>query len=137
MDIKSGFKARARAMAAGLAFAVYTATPAIAEDIEIYTTANLGSTAIQPNVMFIMDSSGSMKTTLSVPVAFDYTQTYVGCYDSTKLYYTAGGGIPPCGSKDVFLKTSNRCDASVNLYDKGVIIDPLGPLEKHGFYADQ
>jgi type IV pilus assembly protein PilY1 len=137
MDIKSGFKARARAMAAGLAFAVYTATPAIAEDIEIYTTANLGSTAIQPNVMFIMDSSGSMKTTLSVPVAFDYTQTYVGCYDSTKLYYTAGGGIPPCGSKDVFLKASNRCDASVNLYDKGVIIDPLGPLEKHGFYADQ
>ena len=74
---------------------------------------------------------------MSVPVAYDYTQTYVGCYDSTKLYYTAGGGIPPCGSKDVFLKTSNKCDASVNLYDKGVIINPIGPLEEHGFYADQ
>ena len=133
MDIKSRF----RAMAAGLVFAAFIAAPAIAEDIEIYTTANLNSTAIQPNVMFIMDSSGSMTTTLSVPVPYDYTQTYVGCYDPTMLYYTAGGGIPPCGSKDIFLKASNKCDASVNLYDKGVIIDPLGPLEKHGFYADQ
>jgi len=137
MDMKSGFRARFSAMAAGLVFAAYAATPAIAEDIEIYTTANLGSTAIQPNVVFIMDSSGSMTTTLSVPLPYDYTQTYVGCYDSTMLYYTAGGSIPPCGSKDIFLKTSNRCDASVNLYDKGVIIDPIGPLEKLGFYADQ
>jgi type IV pilus assembly protein PilY1 len=133
MDIQSRF----RAIAAGLAFAAYAATPAIAEDIEIYTTANLGTTAIQPNVMFIVDSSGSMGGLLSVPLPYDYTQVYIGCYDATKLYYTAGGSIPPCGSKDVFLKTSNKCDASVNQYDLGVIIDPIGPLEKLGFYADQ
>ena len=124
-------------MAAGLVFAAFAATPAVAEDIEIYTTANLGSTTIQPNVMFVMDTSSSMGALLSVPVAYDYTHTYVGCYDATMLYYTAGGNLPPCGSKDVFLKTSNKCNASVNLYDKGVIIDPVGPLEKHGFYADQ
>jgi len=78
-----------------------------------------------------------MGALLSVPVAYDYTHTYVGCYDANMLYYTSGGNLPPCGSKDAFLKTSNRCDASVNLYDKGVIIDPVGPLKKHGFYADQ
>ena len=137
MDIKSGFRARFSAIAAGLAFAAFAATPAIAEDIEIYTTANLGSTAIQPNVMFIMDTSGSMSAQLTVPVSYDYTQTYVGCYDANKLYYTAGGALPPCGSKDVILKSSNKCDASLNQYDKGVITDPVGPLEKHGFYADQ
>ena len=60
MDIQSRF----RAMAAGLAFAAYAATPAIAEDIEIYTTANLGATAIQPNVVFVMDTSGSMEFNL-------------------------------------------------------------------------
>jgi len=133
MDIQSRF----RAMAAGLAFAAYAATPAIAEDIEIYTTANLGATAIQPNVVFVMDTSGSMDALLSVPVAYDYTRTYVGCYDSNMLYYTAGGGMPPCGSKDKFLTSSHRCDAQVRLYDKGVVIDPIGPLLKHGFYADQ
>ena len=133
MDIQSRF----RAMVTGVAFAAYAATPAIAEDIEIYTTANLGATVVQPNVVFIMDTSGSMGGQLTVPVAYDYTQTYVGCYDANKLYYTAGGALPPCGSKDVILKSSNKCDASLNLYDKGLIIDPVGPLERHGFYADQ
>jgi type IV pilus assembly protein PilY1 len=134
MDNQSKF----RAMMAGVAFAAYAGTPAIAEDIEIYTTANLGTTTIQPNVVFIMDTSGSMGSPMNVPIAYDYTHAYVGCYDASKLYFTAGGsGLPTCGSKDVILKTSNKCDASVNLYDKGVIIDPIGPLEKHGFYADQ
>ena len=110
---------------------------AVAEDIEIYTTANLGASTIQPNVVFIMDSSGSMNSTLSVPTAYDYTRTYTGCYDASMLYYSSSGAMPICGSKDVILKTSNRCDASLNLYDKGVIIDSIGPLEKHGFYADQ
>ena len=56
MDIQSRFKA----IFTGVALAAYAATPAIAEDIEIYTTANLGASVIQPNVMFIVDSSGSM-----------------------------------------------------------------------------
>ena len=120
-----------------MALAAYAAAPALASDIEIYTTANLGSTAVQPNVMFIMDTSGSMNNTLSVPTPYDHTITYSGCYDQTMLYFTASGAMPTCGSKDVIAKTSNRCDASLNLYDKGVIIDPVGPLEKHGFYADQ
>ena len=133
MDMQSRF----RAIITGVALAAYTGAPAIAEDIEIYTKASLGSTFIQPNVMFIMDSSGSMNDTLTVPTPYDYTVTYTGCYDGTKLYYTASGAMPDCASKDYFEKTSNRCDASVNLYDKGVIIDPVGPLEKKGFYADQ
>ncbi|UCB55671.1 MAG: hypothetical protein JSW45_03845 [Thiotrichales bacterium] len=133
MFIKSGF----RAIVAGVLLSVYSAIPAMAADIDIYTTANLGSAVVQPNVMFIVDSSSSMSGTLLVPTAYDYTQTYVGCYDPTMLYYTANGSMPTCGSKDVILKTSNRCHASLNLYDKGVIIDPIGPLEKHGFYADQ
>ena len=133
MDIQSRF----RAMAAGLAFAVYTATPAIAEDIEIYTTANLVANAIQPNVVFVMDTSSSMGNTLSVPVNYDYTRAYVGCYDPAMLYYSASGAMPTCGSKDKFLKAAHRCDAQVQLYDKGVVIDPVGPLKKHGFYTDQ
>ena len=134
MDIKS----RIRAMMTGAAIAAYAATPAIAEDIEIYTKASLGSDFIQPNVMFVMDSSGSMNDpVLGVPVPYDYTVTYTGCYDNTKLYYTASGAMPGCASKDVFNKTSNKCDASLNKYDLGVVIDPIGALEKNGFYSDQ
>ena len=126
-----------RTIIAGVTLSVYSAIPAIAQDIDIYTTTNFGAAPVQPNVMFIVDSSSSMSGTLLVPTAYDYTQTYAGCYDPAMLYFTANGSMPACGSKDVILKTSNRCDASLNLYDKGVIIDPIGPLEKHGFYADQ
>jgi type IV pilus assembly protein PilY1 len=137
MDIKSGLQARFRAMATGVVFAAYAAAPAIAEDIEIYTTANLGAAAVQPNVVFVMDTSGSMGATLQVPVKYDYTRTYSGCYDPTMIYYTSSGSLPSCNSKEVFLKSSNKCDASLQSYDKGVVTDPIGPLRKHGFYADQ
>jgi type IV pilus assembly protein PilY1 len=130
-------KARFQAIITGAALAVYAAAPAFAEDIEIYTKASLGSTFIQPNVMFIMDSSGSMNSNLSVPAVYDHTVTYTGCYDGTKLYYTNSGAKPDCASRDYFEKASNKCDASENEYDLGVIIDPLGPLEQYGFYADQ
>ena len=133
MDIKFRFKP----IAAGVAFVAYASTPAIAEDIEIYTTANLSAGAIQPNVMFVIDTSGSMGGTLSVPNSYDYTQTYSGCYDNTKIYYTSSGALPDCSSKAMFDKASNTCDASVQLYDKGVVIDTIGPLEKQGFFADQ
>ena len=126
-----------RAVVKGAVIAVWTAFPAIAADIEIYTTANLGTTAVQPNVMFIVDSSSSMAATMSVPTPYDYTRTYVGCYDASMLYYSANGSMPVCGSKDVIAKASNRCDASQKLYDKGVVIDPIGPLARHGFYSDQ
>jgi hypothetical protein len=48
-------------MAAGLAFAVYTATPAIAEDIEIYTTANLGSTGTEEKKWYYQYEIGELK----------------------------------------------------------------------------
>ena len=133
MGIKSGF----RTIAQAFSLAAYSVGPAVAEDIEIYTTANLGTTVAQPNVMFIMDTSGSMGAPLSVSTPYDHTQTYTGCYDASMLYYSSTGAMPTCGSKDVIYKSSNTCDASMNLYDKGVIIDPIGPLEKHGFYSDQ
>ena len=133
MDIKSGFKA----ILTGVVITAYAGTPALAEDIEIYTKASLGSTFIQPNVMFIMDSSGSMNSNLSVPAVYDHTVTYTGCYDGTKLYYTNSGSKPDCASKDYFEKASNKCDASENEYDLGVMIDTIGPREKYGFYADQ
>ena len=130
-------KFRIKPIAAGMAFIAYASTPAIAEDIEIYTRANLGAATVQPNVVFVIDTSGSMGAKLNVPVAYDYTKSYAGCYDNTKIYYTNSGALPDCTSKAKFDKTSNTCDASLRLYDKGVVIDPIGPLKKQGFYADQ
>jgi type IV pilus assembly protein PilY1 len=121
----------------GMTIAVYAGMPAIADDIEIYTTAKLASSVVQPNVMFIVDTSGSMNDEVTVPNNYDYTQTYAGAYDSDSIYYSTGDVVPDSSSKDYFFKTANHCDASVKLYDNGVILDPVGPLESVGFFTAQ
>ena len=68
-------KFRIKPIAAGMAFIAYASTPAIAEDIEIYTRANLGAATVQPNVVFVNETSCSMGAKLNVPVAYDYTKS--------------------------------------------------------------
>ncbi len=132
-------KYRFRSIITGCAVALCAAVPVMADDIEIYTSGALGAPTVQPNIMFIVDSSGSMNTTLDVPVSYDYTVLYTGDCLNDSLYFTVDGSIPSCGAsnKDYFLKTSNKCDASLNLYDNGSVIDTVGPLEQHGFFVDQ
>lgn len=136
MDIKYNLK---RTLT-GMALALYAAMPAIADDIEIYTSGALGAPTVQPNIMFLVDTSGSMDALLTVVVDYDFTVTYAGgnC-DANSLYYVTDGLPPGCGggNKNYFDKAANKCDASVNLYDIGVIIDPIGPLDLYGYYTDQ
>jgi len=128
---------RTKSILAGVALAVYAGIPAIAEDIEIYTAAKLASSVVQPNVMFIVDTSGSMTDTLTVPTDYDYTKVYAGAYDGNSIYFSLGDVVPDSTTKDYFFKAANFCDASVNLYDKGVVIDAVGPLESVGFFNAQ
>lgn len=132
MDIKSKF----RVVIAGLALAMYSMTPVMAEDIEIYTSGALGAPTIQPNVMFIVDTSGSMGDPVTVNVPYDYITVYSGSYQTDQVYYSTSSTAPAFNSKQSFDKTANKCDASVQKYDKGVVVNTVGPLEEYGKYSD-
>lgn len=128
-----------------------------ADDIEIYTDANLIGAVAQPNIMFIMDSSLPMDNTLASDVPYDYTHTYdvAGGYDDAYIYYTSDGSIPATNG-GYFNKTANYCDHAVKNYVDGaiaefvleVVIDPdtlveteimsvVGPLYTTGMYSGQ
>jgi len=113
MDIKYKFKLTL----AGFALAFYAAAPAIAEDIEIYTSGALGASSVQPNVMFIVDTSGSMQNTIDVQVDYDYMTTYDGGSNSrnpNQIYYTSGGTVGSINTnRDRFNKTANKCDSNM------------------------
>ncbi|MDH5735696.1 MAG: hypothetical protein OEY87_06195, partial [Gammaproteobacteria bacterium] len=47
------------------ALTLYCAAPAVAEDIEIYKKENLGALLVKPNILFILDTSGSMGDSIS------------------------------------------------------------------------
>ncbi len=141
MNIKHKFSA----LLTGFMLAMCVAAPLHADDIEIYTQGSLASATIQPNVMFIVDTSGSMSSDVNARVPYDYTQTYAGggkswnTYDKDYIYFTQSNKNKPSNSLNyAFLKTANNCDNSVKTYDNGVVTDATaGPLQKNGFYSDQ
>ncbi|MDA3869495.1 MAG: hypothetical protein PF589_06025 [Gammaproteobacteria bacterium] len=92
------------------------ATPVYADDIEIYTDANLVGPLAQPNIMFIMDSSANMATTLPSSVPYDHTTTYADAgYAVDKIYYTDDGSIPATNG-DYFNWAANTCQSSLEEY---------------------
>jgi type IV pilus assembly protein PilY1 len=89
--------------------------PVAADDTEIFVTdpATIPVGA-QPNVLFIVDTSGSMDTAITVQVPFDPKKTYSGQYDSDGVYWVLGATstIPASTSTDFFAKANNFCAAT-------------------------
>ena len=81
-----------------MVYGMLITVPAVAEDIEIYTTAGTtaASTASQPNVLFILDTSGSMGNSVLVRPPFDSSVDYSsggGCFTNDRAYILPHGGF--------------------------------------------
>lgn len=107
---------------AALLATLYVGAPAIAEDIEIYQTSNTGSSGVRPNILFILDTSGSMDDEISTTVQYDPNTDYStlsGCgqFSSDKIYFLDSGDFlsdVTCSatfSNNSFDVGLNKCDA--------------------------
>ncbi len=106
-------------MSIGLLLALTCGAPAIADDTELLLVNPNAATQTKPNVLFIIDSSGSMTTQEETREVYDYTLPYVGgtepC-DPAYLYWTRNKKIIPlCGASNTkrILKTAFLCNDSV------------------------
>jgi len=117
----------------------------LADDIDLYITSTTGSTEVNPNVLFIIDSSGSMSA-VDVPVSsvvctteedvevsgYDNDYDYPGNYDSDRIYfYDSSDPLPtsegePSGS---FLIADSYCDLA------NTAIDSAGEATGHKLIA--
>ncbi len=79
---------------AGLALVLVAGTPAIADDTELLVSTP--SSSSKPNILFILDSSGSMGTMESTQEPYDPAVTYGGDCDAGRLYWTRGNNPPEC-----------------------------------------
>jgi type IV pilus assembly protein PilY1 len=89
--------------------------PAHADDSEVFTNASFLASGVRPNVLFIVDTSGSMET--EVENIYDPSKTYEGECEAGKIYWRAentGSAIPPAckDSKQWVKEDSNRCRAA-------------------------
>ncbi len=104
-------------IAGGLVVALLTGAPAVADDTELLLLRPDGQSP-KPNVLFIVDSSGSMGTTQSTRRIYDSANTYPipatdGC-DPNRLYWTEVDVLPSCSSANTrfFDKSAYLCARS-------------------------
>jgi type IV pilus assembly protein PilY1 len=91
--------------------AALAANPVFADDSEVFTNPSFTGTTIRPNVLFILDTSGSMDTEVNV---YDPAQTYLGPCPAGRVYWqTADTEVPPlCTSNQWVSVNNNRCQSA-------------------------
>lgn len=88
--------------------AFLSGAPAHADDSEVFTNTSFLATGVRPNVLFIIDTSGSMDTKVAVyDPATDYTGA--GVCPKDRVYWSTGNSAaaPDCKS-DNWISTSNQ-----------------------------
>ncbi len=96
------------ALLAGLC-AVMAAPPTFADDSEVFTSSSFTTNKVLPNILFIIDTSGSMDEEVD---AYDPKVTYVGpCVVTDRVYWTTTNSKqPPTCLSDQWVKLdNNRC----------------------------
>jgi type IV pilus assembly protein PilY1 len=100
--------------AAGLACMVLllSGRAAVADDSEVFTnSAFLDANSVRPNILFVVDTSGSMDTEVNT---YDPSVTYTGPCNSTDIYWQSGDTRVPiaCTTNQRITATANRCAAA-------------------------
>ena len=105
---------RRRALASGTLLALAAVGPALADDTEVFLNQT-NVRGVRPNILFIVDTSGSMNGLLQVPKApYDPVVAYEGRCGDSRLYYqrAASGSSPPtCDAAQAVAVADNACAA--------------------------
>ncbi len=99
---------------AGLLLTMTVASPAWADDVELLLSTPGLSIAAKPNLLFILDSSGSMRDEVSTQPPYDSNITYSGVCESDKYYWTTGSTIPSCGDNYKIYKSAFVCQQGIS-----------------------
>lgn len=95
---------------------ILSGAPAVADDTELLLVAPPDPSQLKPNVIFILDTSGSMTTVQTTGQSFDPLTDYsaFGTCDRNNLYYSIDGSEPVCDAANIsyFDKSSYQCAAS-------------------------
>ncbi len=119
---------------AGLLYGAAAGSPLLAEDTEIYVGLASTQSGAQPNVLFVIDTSGSMnsKVTITAPTpSYDPSVVYPGRCRRDRIYWSSSGATPKCSTRQYFPRNKLRCSAAttaLDLKDAGVGV---------GFYQDR
>lgn len=104
-------------MTAASACAIAAGAPVWADDTELLLVNPSSAMQPKPNILFILDTSGSMDSLEETAKPYDPSQTYnTGLCDPNKLYWTDVDVVPVCAGPgldtQVIDKTAFKCEAA-------------------------
>ncbi len=101
-------------LSAAVLSALVFATAAFADDTELFTGIPNAASTAQPNILFIIDDSGSMGTIVRTQPTYDPATVYSGACDPNRVYWRTDTGSPPaCNTNRYFDKTALMCKAGL------------------------
>ena len=108
-------------LAAATAVALLSSAPAGADDTELFVGAAVAAAPSRPNILFIMDTSGSMSTPVTTQVSFDPAATFSGSCRTDRIYWSNDSTVPNC-STDRYVNASvfTCAAAQSNLDSSGI-----------------
>ncbi len=108
-------KQKLRCLCSATILAVFAAGPAIGDDTELLTTS--AALTDKPNILFILDTSGSMNTLEHTVGFYDSATSYAGSCDASKLYWSDSGLVPSCDDKRAVNKVDFVCASAAKQLD--------------------
>jgi len=110
-------------------------TSAMADDTELLLVASDPGNKPKPNVMFIIDTSGSMKSEEETIAPYDPSRNYNGSCANDRHYWTDLDVVPVCdgSEQNYFLKSVFECeDASISISGIGTYSDTMVQFRSGG-----
>ncbi|MEM9055875.1 MAG: hypothetical protein AAGD86_00270 [Pseudomonadota bacterium] len=104
-----------RSLTAGCLLALMAGAPALADDTEIFVGNILDGS--EPNVLLVLDTSGSMGTLVDTAPAFDPATVYPGeCLEGVVYWREGSTTLPSCGNQ-WFDRAALTCDQMASALD--------------------
>ena len=102
--------------------------PVLADDVEIFVAGEDPDEdgGVLPNIMFIIDTSGSMGTEVQTQANYDKDTRYEnGACDVDTIYITTTSNPPNCSASNPrrFQRSLNNCFAAETMFDSGQLYE--------------
>ena len=101
-----------RFSAAGICVALFAGQPAMADDTEIFVGRSLDRG--QANVLFLIDTSGSMGSQVDWDAPYDPNTVYSGSCATDRIYFGQGTKAPDCGTSYYVYADNFVCQQGLN-----------------------
>ena len=127
----SVIKTRTTWFGAGMLLAFFSAAPTFADDTELFVGNAAATPNIRPNVLFVLDTSGSMGTNVVTQVPYDPAVPYPGGCIANRVYWRRDTGNPPgCGTSRWFNAAALQCLAATKAFGvAGFYTDNMGQFD--------